>query len=94
MEKPAPPFPQKEIWLEYLDKESRFCRVRIKRSPRLGYYKIVCGSCYWAVIRIRGKCSLLQLIIHKDATLSDIQEGIGKFLELIGGKLIKWYVKD
>jgi hypothetical protein len=83
----------KSVWLEFLDSQKRFCRIRLKRSPRLGYYKnrIVAKGLYWAVIKIRGKYSLLQLVVSWEASENDIQEGIEKFLEKINGTLIKWY---
>jgi hypothetical protein len=86
---------KKSVWLEFLDSQKRFCRIRLKRSPRLGYYKnrIVAKGLRWAVIRIRGKYSLLQLVIHWEASKADIQEAVSKFLEKIDGTLIKWYYK-
>jgi hypothetical protein len=87
----------KQIWLEFLDSRKRFCRIRLKRSARLlGYYKnrIMAKGLYWAVIKIRGKYSLLQLVIHPEAYEADIEEGIEKFLEKINGTLVRWYYKD
>ena len=95
MEEPAPPS-HKQIWLEFLDSRKRFCRIRLKRSSRLGYYRnrIMAKGLYWAVIRIRGKYSLLQLVVSWEASENDIQEGIEKFLEKINGTLVRWYYKD
>jgi hypothetical protein len=87
---------KKFVWLEFWDRKGRFCRIRLKRSCKLGFYRnrIMAKGLRWAVIRIRGKYSLLQLVVSWEATQTDIQEAISKFLEKINGTLVRWYYKD
>jgi len=89
VEAPAPPFPQ--IWLEYVDKRGRFCRIRLKRSPKLGRYQTIIKQPYWAIIKIDKYGHFLQLVIHPEASEADIQEAINAFLKLVNGQLIRWY---
>jgi hypothetical protein len=89
MEKPAPPFPQ--IWLEYVDKRGRFCRVRLKCSPKLGRYQTIIRQPYWAVVKLGNYGHFLQLVIHPEASEADIQEAVNAFLKLVDGKLVKWH---
>jgi hypothetical protein len=90
MEEPAPPS-HKQIWLEYVDRKGRFCRIRLKCSPKLGRYQTIIKQPYWAVVKLGKYSHFLQLIIHPEASEADIQEAVNAFLKLVNGKLVRYY---